>query len=108
MRTKGAMKMETVVIQVPSKDKSMILTGDKFGQLALCPFGIEDWSITHIASGMAIEFIQCPRDQAEIIMNELQEFDFDAYYEKTKRGETDVNFVKLVKWTLVSWEAKGW
>lgn len=100
--------METVVLQVETKDGSgMIYTGDKFGQLALCPLGIEEWSISHIASGMAIDFIECPRDQAEIIIEALQPFDFDAYYEKAKNGDIDAEFVKSVKWTLCEAEGAG-
>ena len=90
-------------------DALIQLEGDVYGQLALVynpayehRISQSQWFISHVASQKLIETIECPSDQAVIVMNALQQFDFDAYWVKVQQGEIDKDFVQSVKWELAT------
>jgi hypothetical protein len=103
-RQRSKVKM---VFADPENRELIELEGDVYGQLALVynpayehRISQSQWFISHVASQKLIDTIECPLDQAVIVINALQQFDFDAYWAKAQQGEIDKDFVTRVKFEL--------
>lgn len=96
---------EQVAIKYEAEGVQATIMAEAFGQLALTSArhlgedGLwhtevsEAYDILHIQSHCLIETVECPWEQALMVIDALSVFDFDDYWVKIQRGERDVTFV---------------
>lgn len=90
-------------------DKHLSVDVPVYGQLAITPtrptLGFyAPWSITHVASGLAVADNQPNIEMVVKLVEHLSGLDFDRYFEQAQRGVTDTDFVDRAKVIIETWK----
>jgi hypothetical protein len=103
---------EQVAIKYEAEGIQTTIMAEAFGQLALTSArhlaedglwhaGVEEaYDILHIKSNHLIETVECPREQALMVIDALKDFDFDTYWGLVQMGGASPAFVEAVKSVL--------